>query len=763
MKTGVYVALGVVLSSCSVFASTINYQGRVFTNQVPYNGQGYFKFVIHDGFNAIWANDDAAPANTNQPDASVELSVSNGLFSVDLGDVMLNGMTNMPLAALHQQNLRLRTWFAPDDAAFEALAPDVKLNVPGFGLINTEGAIIVGNGGSADFDNLADAIVASTNMMMNNTIILLPGIYGMGDPISIPDHPSPEILIYGWGDPSSIWVENNFGAVFDMGTGSNLKLANITIFGQPAITDGSSASYYTLNMDNCVIAGNDWFTGSPAMSLQNQGSVHLINCRVQNEHGSGVLIDGGARLEATQTLFESAYTNGAALRVTGGGYVDLTDCIFWASQTNAWRAIVFEDADQTWGNKFTGCDIFSKVMVSNSNCSITFKDSQIDGAVIKDIDYGDFEFDGCQISTQSPDEPGLLLQNLQQQTQILIKNGVLTSSTNSPALHCQDIYGRVAVERSDVEGYSGQALKIELTAGYTGQWSDVSFEYSRISNSEQSGFAAPAVALNNDSLNDAVVGCDLSYSSVIGSLDGISIISGLGEIQLQYSISEGVRYGIFAPGGEVEVSQSQVIGDGAGVVMTNGFLDVSDSLVAGGDDEDGAGLGVLAAGEIEMLVVRSTISGEGPDSNLDATGLQYDISSGNVWLMNSTVHGGGTAIQAKGGSLTVSSSSFVGASGTAMKLFTGTNSRFMNSSITTYADNGYDIVQLWDGDGISPMSEFYNCSIVGGALTNSIGLAGSQAAGTVGMANTVLSRGVNASVTINGPATSLGDGNFVLQ
>jgi len=108
--------------------SIVNYQGAIWEGADPYNGIGHFKFSIMDSTGTIqyWSNDGADP-----PTTSVPLPVSNGLFSVNLGDPLLTGMTQpISVMAFDVPNTRLRVWFSPDDISFTQMPDQVIAAVP---------------------------------------------------------------------------------------------------------------------------------------------------------------------------------------------------------------------------------------------------------------------------------------------------------------------------------------------------------------------------------------------------------------------------------------------------------------------------------------------------------------------------------------------------------------------------------------------------------------------------------------------------------
>ena len=108
--------------------TVVSYQGQVRIGGQPYSGTGYFKFAVVDtgGSTTYWNNDGTA---SGEPVRAVQLPVTNGLFSVLLGDTSLGGMTQ-PLAAsvFSGQGRYLRVWFSTAAAGpFQRLAPDARI------------------------------------------------------------------------------------------------------------------------------------------------------------------------------------------------------------------------------------------------------------------------------------------------------------------------------------------------------------------------------------------------------------------------------------------------------------------------------------------------------------------------------------------------------------------------------------------------------------------------------------------------------------
>ena len=74
----------------------VHYQGQVSVTGTPFNGIGKFKFAFVDGAGTttFWSNDGTSVGGAPTA-ADVSIAVSDGLYSVLLGDVSLPNMTRM--------------------------------------------------------------------------------------------------------------------------------------------------------------------------------------------------------------------------------------------------------------------------------------------------------------------------------------------------------------------------------------------------------------------------------------------------------------------------------------------------------------------------------------------------------------------------------------------------------------------------------------------------------------------------------------------
>jgi hypothetical protein len=126
-------AMIAALSACALLTATlhaaphtINYQGKVLVGTTPFSGTGQFRFALINTTTGatVWSNDGTSVAGS-QPTAAVNLTVTNGLYSVPLGDSTLAGMSQqITAAAIPDNNIALRVWFNNGVLGSQLLTPD---------------------------------------------------------------------------------------------------------------------------------------------------------------------------------------------------------------------------------------------------------------------------------------------------------------------------------------------------------------------------------------------------------------------------------------------------------------------------------------------------------------------------------------------------------------------------------------------------------------------------------------------------------------
>lgn len=114
---------------------SFNYQGTIKVKGNRYDGPGYFKFAIMNtqGSSVLWSNDGTVGAGSNpnnvpEPTAALSLPVTDGVFSIQVGDPTVPGMSPLDSAVMVSNSpLRLRVWFSDGPTGFEQLRPDHRL------------------------------------------------------------------------------------------------------------------------------------------------------------------------------------------------------------------------------------------------------------------------------------------------------------------------------------------------------------------------------------------------------------------------------------------------------------------------------------------------------------------------------------------------------------------------------------------------------------------------------------------------------------
>jgi hypothetical protein len=165
--------------------SVVAYQGEVRVEGNPYNGTGYFKFAVvnADGDTSYWSNDGTS-ADGGEPAAAVPLVVSDGLFSVLLGNAQA-GMTQ-PLTAgvFDEPDRSLRVWFGTSEGgSFEVLAPDTRMAAVPYALQAERvrgyaGVVVVAKSGG-DYTSVQAAMDSITDAGAENAYLVwvAPGVY----------------------------------------------------------------------------------------------------------------------------------------------------------------------------------------------------------------------------------------------------------------------------------------------------------------------------------------------------------------------------------------------------------------------------------------------------------------------------------------------------------------------------------------------------------------------------------------------------------
>ena len=129
-------SFSIVSSVSAQIPQLINYQGRVAVSGTNFTGTGQFAFALVDGSSTTtyWSNDGTSTAGS-QPTHAVSLNVSNGLYSVLLGDATLTNMSVVPATVFANSKVLLRVWFNDGTHGWQQLTPDQRIAAVGYAMM----------------------------------------------------------------------------------------------------------------------------------------------------------------------------------------------------------------------------------------------------------------------------------------------------------------------------------------------------------------------------------------------------------------------------------------------------------------------------------------------------------------------------------------------------------------------------------------------------------------------------------------------------
>src|ERR1017187_9358399 len=103
--------LAVALSLSAQVPTMLSYQGRLTSGGTNFDGPTQFKFAFVNGGgpDSIWSIDNSSSGGAEFAQ-SVPLTVTQGLFTVMLGDTSLSNMQPIPASVFAGSDVRLRIW-----------------------------------------------------------------------------------------------------------------------------------------------------------------------------------------------------------------------------------------------------------------------------------------------------------------------------------------------------------------------------------------------------------------------------------------------------------------------------------------------------------------------------------------------------------------------------------------------------------------------------------------------------------------------------
>ena len=205
MKVGIAFLPCLLCPVISIFGvpPVIHYAGQVAVNGEAFDGNGLFKFALvnADGNVSHWSNDGTS-VDGSEPQASVTVPVSGGLYSLLLGNTAIQGMGAVDPAIFAQYtDAKLRVWFSDGVNGFQQLSPDRPFaSVP-----------YAFNSKSADSAQMADSVKsgAITTAQLNEQILKYlkpeithtpqaPGLIFGGQTVTLLSQAEGKYLSYQW-------------------------------------------------------------------------------------------------------------------------------------------------------------------------------------------------------------------------------------------------------------------------------------------------------------------------------------------------------------------------------------------------------------------------------------------------------------------------------------------------------------------------------------------------------------------------------------
>ncbi len=133
-----WVGLALALAlGCGAWAQLIppgiNHQGMVNVNGDPFTGTGQFYFALAmpdglGGLSNLWTSDGSQMYTSNRPDGAISLTVTEGHYSVSLGDGMTTNGMDYTIFNTSGGALFLRVWFNDGTNGIQKLNPDQPIS-----------------------------------------------------------------------------------------------------------------------------------------------------------------------------------------------------------------------------------------------------------------------------------------------------------------------------------------------------------------------------------------------------------------------------------------------------------------------------------------------------------------------------------------------------------------------------------------------------------------------------------------------------------
>lgn len=584
MKTVFRLSILLSVVPLCVAGASINYQGRVAAGGNDYTGPAWLKARAISMFDEnLWASDGSS--GTGEPAGSVQIEVNNGLFSIELGNSNIPGMTAMDWKVFRDSECSLKIWLSTNSTTFEQLSPNVSVRPATFEKLSSGRTIFVDDSDSADFRDLQDALDAVFNDEAES-IIILPGWYSLTTPLNFSTQRF--VSITGWGNRDEINIECTNGPAMYL---QNARLENISVSGSPAVSDDDAgvedSSWW--QADHCVFRNNSAVAaGDSAIELSGGGQATLFDCRIENQAanvGYALELSGSVDIRLTHCELFSGSGGAAAVRITGDPILSAGSCDFFSDES---RSLDIEAPVTTWLD-IKDCRLESGIYFGNS------AGGNLAGGTISRCNFGNgsgeefsvnidgscswLNFENCSVWAQDATAVRLFAEagatayvqmkncdiSAQDSGAMILGHGVLVTNDAGNEMDSAQVILK------DCDVYSGYGYGVSVL----GAWAQV--VSTRVQCEE--GYAIKAVNAE----------ADVEYSDLEGL---VGIVGGESEIEVTHSSVEGELHGMFLEDCMAEVTESSVTG-GQGSGIESGTSDgdselfITRSEITGSDSDEG--------------------------------------------------------------------------------------------------------------------------------------------------------------------------------
>ena len=119
----------------------LSHQGKLTVNGTNFTGTAQFKFALVTtnalaGAQTLWSHDSTSVGGSEPKGSGIALEVARGVFSINLGDTNLAGMSEpVPASAFTNAEVFLRVWVNDGVNGSQLLVPDRRLVAAGYALV----------------------------------------------------------------------------------------------------------------------------------------------------------------------------------------------------------------------------------------------------------------------------------------------------------------------------------------------------------------------------------------------------------------------------------------------------------------------------------------------------------------------------------------------------------------------------------------------------------------------------------------------------